>query len=410
MLDGNTMLLEYSLGEERSYVFAVTQTAVTSHELARRSEIDGEARLVYSLLTARNHYIKGETIAQRESRLSRLETEFDHAAARLAKLVLEPVANQIKGKGTRLLIVSDGALQYIPFAALPMPPAPGLQSPLPLVAEHEIVNLPSASVLGVIRQAASGRKAPPKAVAVLADPVFARDDIRVQKSARLPARKNMEDASPVASLSLEHLTRSVADISAGNGQSLPRLRFTRREADAITAITPGQVSKILDFKANRAAATSPDLAQYRIVHFATHGLLDSEHPEFSGLVLSMVDEQGRPQNGFLELQDIYNLNLPVDLVVLSACETGLGKAINGEGMIGLTRGFMYAGATRVVASLWEVSDIVTAELMERFYRAMEVEGMSPAAALRAAQIQMWRQKHRQSPYFWAAFQIQGEWR
>jgi CHAT domain-containing protein len=411
LLDSNTVLLEYSLGEERSYVFAVTQATVTSYELPRRSEIEAEARLVYSLLTARNRYIKRETITQRDLRLSGLEEQFDRAAAKLAKLVLEPVTGQIKSKGARLLIVSDGALQYIPFAALPMPRAPGdLQAPPPLVADHEIVNLPSASVLGVLRQAASGRKPPPKAVAVLADPVFSKDDIRVQKSARHAGHTGIDDDSQVSALSREHLTRSVADISGGNGESLPRLRFTRREAEAVTVITAGEVSKVLDFKANRAAATSPELAQYRIVHFATHGLLDSEHPELSGLVLSLVDKQGRPENGFLELQDIYNLNLPVDLVVLSACETGLGKEINGEGMIGLTRGFMYAGATRVVASLWKVSDVATAELMERFYRAMEVDRLPAAAALRAAQIQMWKQKHRRSPYFWAAFQIQGEWR
>jgi CHAT domain-containing protein len=127
-------------------------------------------------------------------------------------------------------------------------------------------------------------------------------------------------------------------------------------------------------------------------------------------VFSLVDEQGKPQDGFLELQDIYNLNLPAELVVLSSCETALGKEVSGEGLVGLTRGFMYAGATRVVASLWKVSDIATARLMADFYRAMEHDGRRPAAALRSAQIQMWKQKRWSSPYFWAAFQIQGEWR
>ena len=404
LLDSNTTLLEYSLGTERSYVFALTQTTVKGFELANRSEIESEVRLVYNLLTARNQYVKGETVVQRELRLSRLAGEFDHEAAKLAKLVLEPVDEPIRGNGRRLLIVSDGALQYIPFAALPVPQGNGV----PLVAEHEIVNLPSASVLRALRQAASGRKPPPKALAVFADPVFAQDDIRVRRSG-LPVRNSKEEVSQAASVPLDHLSRSVADVSAG-GRSLPRLRFSRREAEAITAITRGEVSKVLDFKANRATAISPELAQYRIVHFATHGLLDSEHPEFSGLVLSLVDENGRPENGFLELQDIYNLHLPVDLVVLSACETGLGKEISGEGIVGLTRGFMYAGVTRVVASLWKVSDVVTAELMEQFYRAMEVDHKPPAAALRAAQVQMWKRKNHCSPYYWAAFQLQGEWR
>jgi CHAT domain-containing protein len=192
---------------------------------------------------------------------------------------------------------------------------------------------------------------------------------------------------------------------------LPRLAFSRREADAIVALTPpGQSLEAVGFDASRSTATSRDLAQYRVVHFATHGLSDNRRPEFSGLVLSLVDEQGRPQNGFLDLQDIYNLNLPSELVVLSACETGLGKDIQGEGIVGLTRGFMYAGATRVLASLWNVDDVATKELMEKFYRAMEQEGMRPAAALRTAQIAMLKQQRWRNPYYWATFQIQGEWK
>ena len=176
---------------------------------------------------------------------------------------------------------------------------------------------------------------------------------------------------------------------------------------AKTGALPGRGFEI---NANRETATSPKLAQYRMVHFATHGLVNSQHPELSGLVLSLVNEKGKPQNGFLALQDIYNLNLPVELVVLSGCETALGKDIQGEGLIGLTRGFMYAGAARVVASLWKIDDLATAELMARFYKAIEEQGMRPAAALQAAQIQIWRQQRWKSPYYWAAFQIQGEWK
>jgi CHAT domain-containing protein len=201
-------------------------------------------------------------------------------------------------------------------------------------------------------------------------------------------------------------------VELGRGQvALTRLFFTREEASAIMASVPkGKGMEALDFDATRATAMSPELSQYRIVHFATHGLLNSEHPELSGLVFSLVDKNGKPQDGFLQLQDIYNLNLPADLVVLSACETALGKEINGEGLIGLTRGFMYAGASRVVASLWKVSDVATARLMAYFYSAMEKDGLPPAAALRAAQIQMWKQKRWSAPYYWAGFQIQGEWK
>ena len=168
--------------------------------------------------------------------------------------------------------------------------------------------------------------------------------------------------------------------------------------------------KATDFTATKATVTSAELGKYRYVHFATHGYLDSERPGFSALVLSMVDEHGAPQDGFLRANEIYNLNLPAELVVLSACQTGLGRDVRGEGLVGLTRGFMYAGAARVVVSLWSVSDRATSELMARFYEKMLRGGQRPAAALRAAQVEMWRQKSWQAPDYWAAFTLQGEWK
>jgi CHAT domain-containing protein len=154
---------------------------------------------------------------------------------------------------------------------------------------------------------------------------------------------------------------------------------------------------------------SADLGRYRIVHLATHGVLNAEQPELSGLVLSLVDEQGRPQDGFLGLHEVYDLNLPAELVVLSACQTGLGKEIRGEGLVGLTRGFMYAGAERVLASLWNVNDSATARLMKLFYEGIFSKGLSPAAALRAAQLELSKRSQWRSPYYWAAFVLQGEW-
>jgi CHAT domain-containing protein len=311
------------------------------------------------------------------------------------------VAMQLQQK--RLVVVSDGALQYIPFAALPAPNNPRM----PLIVAHEIVNTPSASVLAVLRQEASQRKQPPKTVVVIADPVFSRNDARVGRTQAhdSPARPKSENA--VAAQLSAHLARSVSDVGLSR---LPRLGFSRREADAILATVPaGMGTKLVDFQASRANATKSNLANYRIVHFATHGLLDSTHPELSGLVLSLVDQDGKPQNGFLDLQDIYNLNLPADLVVLSACETALGTDIKGEGLVGLTRGFMYAGATRVIASLWKVDDVATSELMRSFYKSMQ-QGLPPAAALRHAQIEMRAQKRWALPYYWAGFQLQGEWK
>lgn len=458
LLDQNTLLLEYSLGEERSHVFAVTPDSLQAFELPRRTEIEKQSRLVYELLTERNRPVKGESAAQRDKRWAESARAYDVAAAGLTRMILQPVAPLMKNK--RLVIVADGALHYVPFAALPEPVAanghangerPSSESATeasgqPLTVNHEIVSLPSASVLALLRQQYKDRKPAPKAVAVLADPVFNRHDPRVapesvrtsddagqpkigvqsslarqidiSRSAtpRLSSthrKDELDDVLQASSFSEDLLTRSAGDLGLSrNGQlALPRLRYTREEADAIYAVTPrSRALEATDFRANRATATSPDLANYRIIHFATHGLLNSQHPELSGLVFSLVDKNGNAQDGFLTLQDIYNLNLPADLVVLSACETGLGKEISGEGLIGLTRGFMYAGASRVVASLWNVSDVATADLMAEFYRSMEKDGLPPAAALRAAQVKMLQQKRWASPYYWAAFQLQGEWR
>ena len=410
LLDGNTLLLEYSLGEERSYVFVVGASSLEVYPIPKRAAVERAAQRVYELLNLDRVNAPNDRnkVAPADG-----EAEYAKAAARLSRMVLGAVASQLGRK--RLLIVSDGALHYVPFAALP---SPG-KSPAPLMVRHEIINLPCASVLSALRRERLGRKMAPRMVAVLADPVFDSQDARV-KNATSRDQGNattrgieIEEDTEEQSLAAESLTRSLTDMGAATKGTvyLPRLQLTRQEAHNILAVTPpGEAMPALDFKASRATALSPNLAQYRIVHFATHGLMNSKHPELSGLVLSLVDEQGRPQNGFLGLQDIYNLNLPAELVVLSACETGLGKNIQGEGLIGLTRGFMYAGASRVVASLWKIDDQGTAIFMGEFYRAMEQQGMRPAAALRAAQMHMWQQKRWSSPYYWAAFQIHGEWK
>jgi len=417
LLDDDTVLLEYSLGQERSHLFALTPSTLNSYELPKRTEIEKQARIVHDLISAYNGNVAGETSLARQARIRATRRRLTSATAELSRMILSPVAEQIRGK--RLLIVSDGALAYIPFAMLPSPNSTG-PHPEPLVVEHAIVNVPSASVLAVLRQQQANRPQAPKAVAVLADPVFAKDDARVagsgQKSGADFAQTRSTQGTHDDSLTLatDLLVRSAADVGLKRRRGelhFPRLPFSRQEAEAVAAVVPkSEMLEALDFRASLSTAVNPDLAQYRIIHFATHGLLDSRNPELSGLVLSLVDQHGRPQNGFLNLQDIYNLNLRADLVVLSACETGLGKEVDGEGLMGLTRGFMYAGASRVMASLWNVSDAGTAQLMSRFYRAMEQEGMRPAAALRAAQIQMWREKRWGDPYYWAAFQIQGEWK
>jgi CHAT domain-containing protein len=238
-------------------------------------------------------------------------------------------------------------------------------------------------------------------VAVLADPVLQVTDARVSRTAEPSARTNSNAPTD--------LLRSAAEVGLRGG--FPRLRFTRQEALAIERLAGRDDSlTALDFDASRSTAIDAALGRYRIVHFATHALANSEHPELSGIVLSMVGRHGEPQDGFLRLHDIYNLKLGADLVVLSACQTALGQDIRGEGLVGLTRGFMYAGAPRIVASLWNVSDQGTSQLMTRFYRAMLQDGLAPAAALRRAQVDMWKDPAWSSPFYWAGFSLQGDWR
>jgi CHAT domain-containing protein len=381
VLDGDTVLLEYALGAGASFLWAVTGSSMESFELPSRSDIEAAARRAYDLLTARNLKPAGETAAARLARVRKADEAYSAAAQGLSRMLLSPVAGRIANK--RLLIVAEGMLQYLPFGALPDPETGG-----PLLLSHEIVTAPSASVVAVLRQETAGRKPADKTLAVLADPVFRADDSRIS--------------------SYRTSVRSGADPEL---QDYARLRFSRLEADEITRLSAtGGMFKALDFDASRETAMKPELGEYRIVHFATHSLLDNQRPELSGVVLSLVDRSGRPQNGFLRLYDIYNLRLNADLVVLSACQTALGQDIKGEGLIGLTRGFLYAGAPRVLATLWEIDDRVTAEAMKKFYEGMLGRAERPAEALRAAQIALWKSRGLEAPYYWAAFNLEGEWR
>jgi CHAT domain-containing protein/Tfp pilus assembly protein PilF len=376
LLDPDTLLLEYALGEDRSFVWTVTPDSLTTSVLPNRAEIEAAARRVYERLTS--------NAGREEETLDEIEV--------LSRMLLGPIAGQLERK--RLVVVTEGALQYIPFAALVTPSS----RRRPLIVEHEIVNLPSVSTLAVLRREMEGRPPAPKLLAVVADPVFDREDPRVLGSR----------SAAVVTSAPDNLARSAKEAGVFRFE---RLYSSRQEAEAIGALAPKEKKlQALDFDASRKTATSPELAQYRIVHFATHGLLNSLHPELSGLVLSLVDAEGKPQNGFLQAHEIYNLTFGAELVVLSACQTALGKEIRGEGLLGLTRGFMYAGAPRVVASLWNVPDRGTAELMKRFYQSMLAKGLAPAAALRGAQVAMWQDKRWSSPFYWAGFTLQGEWR
>src|SRR5262245_47087719 len=414
-LDRDTLLLEYALGEERSFLWAVTPTSLRAYALPRRAEIEAVAMRAYGLLIKSN---------QRQYTGSS-----ELAAAELSRMILGPVAEELGRK--RLAIVSDGVLQYAPFGALPSPEsgrarergnegateqdASRKQSPLPLprhpalplstkplIADHEIVNLPSASVLATMRREMNKRRRAARTVAVFSDPVFSPEDPRVKQAGTGGEKTNVDESKTESDL-----VRSAKETGV---TGFERLIHTRKEAEAIIALAPPEQGfKALDFAASRATVMNAGLDQYRIVHFATHGLLNSRSPELSGIVLSLVDEAGGAQEGFLRAYEIYNLKLNAELVVLSACSTALGKEIKGEGLAGLTRGFMYAGTPRVIASLGNVRDEATAELMKRFYRNMLIDKSSPAAALREAQISMWREPRWAAPYYWAGFVLQGEW-
>jgi CHAT domain-containing protein/tetratricopeptide (TPR) repeat protein len=376
LLDPDTLLLEYFLGEERSWLWAVTPTSWGSYELPGRSQLEAGARGAHDATSSRPRPGGAPEPALREA----------------ARLLLQPVASFLAGK--RVVIVPDGALDTLPFAALPDPGEPSL----PMIAGHEVVVLPSASALRLLRADALGRSTPARTLVVLADPVFDRQD------ERLGAR----GAAAGARAEDPQLTRALDD--AGRG-GLARLPFTRREARRILALAPGGSGRAaLDFDASLKTATDPDLANYRYVHFATHGFLNGARPELSGLVLSLVDRQGKDVRGFLSARDVLGLRLGADLVVLSGCSTALGREMRGEGTVGLTRAFLYAGAQRVVASLWEVDDAATEELMGRLYEGMlGPRRLRPAAALREAQLGLSRQGRWRSPFYWAAFQIHGEW-
>ncbi|MEQ8382782.1 MAG: tetratricopeptide repeat protein, partial [Coleofasciculus sp. A1-SPW-01] len=390
ILDEDTILLQYSLGDENSYLWAVTKDSFTSYQLPPRDEIETFALRFYNLLQ-----IPGYEIGNPRGIAKVVPRDNLNSVTQLSELLFGQVANQLTKK--RILVVADGALQYIPFAALATPETADTDTPIPLINQYELVNLPSSSTLGIIRDQINGRQKAPQQLAILADPVFMDNDNRIEN----PSNRGIE-----LDLNQLFLNRSVrvSDIE------LNRLPGTRTEAEAILNLVASATQvNAFDFDANRDFIDNPQLQNYQIIHLATHGILNSEAPELSGVVLSLVDKQGNPQNGFLRLHDIFNLNLPAELVVLSACQTGLGEEIRGEGLVGLTRGFMYAGAPRLVVSLWNVDDAATAEFMTRFYQLMLNDGLKPAQALRETQLQMQRDTQWKSPYYWAAFTLQGEW-
>ncbi|HEV3470293.1 MAG TPA: CHAT domain-containing protein [Pyrinomonadaceae bacterium] len=427
VLDEGTALLEYSLGDERSYLFAVTREAATVSRLPARAEVEGLAvelrrRLIPSSsrraltgMVARG-VVGGGAAAGGGSEYASPSAAAAYAAAAhaLYRAVVEPAAPVFKQ--SRLLVVADGALNYVPFHALVTAAAPAGSdySGLPyLLKTNESVLAPSASVVAAIRQQRAAGGAGD--LLVVADPVFEPGDAR---GARADAAPPPENAT--RGLSFESAVSDLADEGAGPDErpsaggaagALARLPGTREEAQQIArlAAAGGRKAEVwLDLDASEQNVEGRDLRQYRVLHFATHGLLNAERPQFTGLVLSLVGNR-EGADGFLRTDEIFNLRLGSPLVMLSACETGLGREKRGEGVIGLTRAFMYAGAPTVGVSLWSVADRSTAELMADFYKNL-LGGAAPPAAMRAARARMLADKRYSAPFHWAPFVLVGDWR
>jgi CHAT domain-containing protein len=363
LLDGETVLLSYFLGEERSFGWRLDRGGLTGHELPPRGEIEALARQAHRLLV---RSAAPPAAAEAHALLAEISTRV------LAPLAARPLP-------PRLVVVANGALAAVPFAMLPNPAHPRE----PLLARHEVVGLPSAAYLAELRRRPPARSAPDRLLAVVADPVFGRSDAAAA------------------------VLRAEGELGLG---PLPRLPFSRVEAERIAALAPpGSCRQLLGHAASRDAVLSGGLEEFRIVHFATHGVagLDLER---SGIVLSGVDAAGAPRAELLRTGELARMKLPAELVVLSACHTAAGEEVRGEGVQSLSRAVLRAGARRALVSLWAADDEATAALMALFYRGLFRDGLAPAAALRQAQLAMRRHPRWSAPAYWAGFVLEGEWR
>jgi CHAT domain-containing protein/tetratricopeptide (TPR) repeat protein len=368
LLDPDTALLAYTLGEERSFAWWIEQDSLTMVEIPGRKKIEETAGEVQKLLAR-------DGLARRSK-----ERQLDALLAQLSDLVLAPLADRLS-RVHHLAIVPDGALQTIPFAALPQPRTAS-QTGEALIANHALVFLPSPSTLAALRQRAEEREEKPdKLIAVIAYPVTSPNDPRI-------AHPAVQIPEPV---------------------ELGRLPQTEKEAKTILSFVPkGMGRLILGFEAVPEVIKDPDLRRYRYIHFGAHSLVDPRNPELSGIVLSGFTPDGGRRNGRLSFYEIYDLDLPVDLVSLSTCRSADGPQIRREGPITMTRSFLYAGASRVLGTLWNVGDKAAQELTSAFYEGILRKGKTPAESLRDAQDAM--RRNNWSRRDWGAFVLQGDWR
>jgi CHAT domain-containing protein/lipopolysaccharide biosynthesis regulator YciM len=365
MLDDQTILLSYSLAEPQSFLFALTRNEFQVKLLPPEATLRESVNKLLAAITDKNNPAPAE---------------YRRGATRLSQELLQPVSSMFAGKN-KLVIVADGALHRLPFEALLLPgmPARGDLRKLPYLITRFAVNYaPSASVWAELLN--ERRTEAPKGFIAFGDPVYERQT----ESVIGPALR----AGGAARVNLQPLPYSREEI---NG-------IAKLFADDDRAVFFAEEASEENVKAPQR------LTSYRMIHFSTHGYVNEARPHFSGLLLSSPRTSSHPEDGLLSAYEIFNLKLQADLVVLSACETGLGKEVKGEGLMSLMRAFMYAGTPSVVVSLWNVNDETAADLMIRFYRNLK-SGMSKSEALRQAQLQTIGDNG--FPFFWAPFVLVG---
>jgi CHAT domain-containing protein len=367
VLDPGTVLLAFAVGPERTWLFVVTASGAAGPGLSAFPVAIGRKAL----------YKEVEGFRQLLTRSTSERAALEAQARRLYDLLVRPAEAQI-AEARRLLVSPDGPLHTLPFAAL-------MRGDRYLVEQKPIHSVLSTTVYAELaRSRPDASQSGEQRLVAFADPLYP---------------------------STEGLAEPVVREAVRNGLTLKALPASRQEVEGIAGLfATAQTYLGRDATEEKAKSLGPET---RLVHFACHGLLDERFPLNSSLALTISEHPAEGQdNGLLQAWEIFeSVRLDADLVTLSACDTALGKEMGGEGLVGLTRAFQYAGARSVLASLWSVSDVSTADLMKRFYGHLRA-GKSKDEALQAAQIELIRspQKRLNHPFHWAAFQLTGDWR
>jgi CHAT domain-containing protein len=368
-LHADTALVSYWLGAESAYAWVAGTDGVHWVRLSSPTTIA-------SLAIAFHHSLSRIVDVPAERRLTE--------ATALYESILRPIESSLSG--VRLwVVIPDGALDYVPFAALRSSDA---HSATFVALQHDVVLTPAAWRLESSRAPPDGTDG--RGLLLVADPVYQPDDPRLVGAARASATLH-----------------AAADRGAeAPPRGLQRLPFTAEEAAGIAAEFPrGEVEKLIGVDATRARLLALDWSKYRYIHIAAHGIVDAQVPQLSALILGSYDASGHAVDGAVRVADLSLQRLRADVAVFSACDTALGREVPSEGLVGISSTVLARGAHAVVASLWPVSDEIGARLMTEFYRHLLHDSMSPAAALGAAMRSVVSRDGSADPALWAAFQI-----